>query len=308
MISLRAGYALTLAACAMFSLNGMLGRVAIDGGFSAADVGAVRIEGAALLLLPFTLLGLRRLRRAMLGRIALYGAVGLVISQGLYFQAVQRIDVALALVIVYSAPLLVAVFQRVVAGERLPVHAYLAMALALGGVALAVGGGAERASVAGIAVAVVAALAFAAQIVLAARMPSDLDPLTRAGSALLVGAIVWVVLVPPWSLPVAAFSTAVDLGGRVGGSMPAGGALLWIVVLGAAIPYALLLTGSVRIGAGAMGVIEMTQPLVGAAAAWLVLGQALAPLQVAGILLTVGCLIAVERARLRSGARLGVDG
>ena len=95
----------------------------------------------------------------------------------------------------------------------------------------------------------------------------------------------------------AAFGAAVDLGG-VGVTAPAGGALLWIVVLGGAIPYVLLLAGSVRIGAGAMGVIEMTQPLIGAAAAWLVLGQALSPLQVAGILLSVSCLVVVERSRL----------
>lgn len=308
MISLRAGYALTLAACAMFSLNGMVARIAIDGGFSAADVAAVRMQGAALLLLPFALLSVRRLRRSMIRPIALYGVVGLVISQGLYFQAVERIDVALALVIVYNAPLLVAVYQRVRKGERLPAYAYVAMVLAVVGVALAVEGGAARVSPFGLVIALAAAAVFAVQIVLSSRMPAELDPLGRAGSALVVAAVVWLVLVPPWSLPSEAFTAAVDLGGRFDASLPAGGALLWIVVVGATIPYALLLTGAVRIGAGAVAVMEMTQPLMGAAAAWLVLGQALSPVQVLGIVLTVACLIAVERARLRSGARLGVDG
>ena len=296
-ISLRTGYALALAACAMFALNGMLARIAIDGGFSAIDVAAVRIQGAALLLLPFAVPGLRRVRRTMLRPILLYGVVGLVLSQGLYFQAVERIDIALALVIVYSAPLLVAVYQRVAHGERLPGFAYVAMVLAVIGVAVAVGGGVGRVPLVGLAVAVAAAVAFATQIVLSARMPAGLPPVTRAWSALAVAAAVWLVLVPPWSLPTAAFGAAVDLGG-VGVTAPAGGALLWIVVLGGAIPYVLLLAGSVRIGAGAMGVIEMTQPLIGAAAAWLVLGQALSPLQVAGILLSVSCLVVVERSRL----------
>lgn len=308
MISLRAGYALTLAACAMFSLNGMVARIAIDGGFSAADVAAVRMQGAALLLLPFALLSVRRLRRSMIRPIALYGVVGLVISQGLYFQAVERIDVALALVIVYNAPLLVAVYQRVRKGERLPAYAYVAMVLAVVGVALAVEGGAARVSPFGLVIALAAAAVFAVQIVLSSRMPAELDPLGRAGSALVVAAVVWLVLVPPWSLPSGAFTAAVDLGGRFDASLPAGGALLWIVVVGATIPYALLLTGAVRIGAGAVAVMEMTQPLMGAAAAWLVLGQALSPVQVLGIVLTVACLITVERARLRAGARLGVDG
>jgi drug/metabolite transporter (DMT)-like permease len=47
--------------------------------------------------------------------------------------------------------------------------------------------------------------------------------------------------------------------------------------------------------------LEMTQPVVGATIAWLVLGQRLSALQVAGIVVTVVAIGVVERARMRLG-------
>jgi drug/metabolite transporter (DMT)-like permease len=45
----------------------------------------------------------------------------------------------------------------------------------------------------------------------------------------------------------------------------------------------------------------MTQPVVGATIAWLVLGQNLSVVQVAGIVVTVVAIGVVERARMRLG-------
>jgi drug/metabolite transporter (DMT)-like permease len=47
--------------------------------------------------------------------------------------------------------------------------------------------------------------------------------------------------------------------------------------------------------------LEMTQPVVGATIAWLVLGQQLSALQVTGIVITVVAIGVVEQARMRLG-------
>ena len=301
MISKRTGYLLVAAACTMFSCNGIVGRIAIDGGVAPSEVSAIRICGAALLLLPFVVRAARRFRRAMLVPMTLYAVVGLVAAQGLFFEAVAELDVAIVLVIVYLAPLLVAVYERVREGEQLPLYAYLAMVVALGGVALCVLGGIGHISTWGIVLTIVAMFVFAGQLLLASRQPVELDPLARAGGTLLIGAIVWQLIVPVWSLPFDQLGQVVALDGRAALSVPIGAALLWIVILGATIPYVMLLWGAIRIGAGATSMLEMTQPVVGATIAWLVLGQQLSALQVTGIVVTVIAIGVVEQARMRLG-------
>jgi len=300
-ISKRTGYILVAVACTMFSCNGIVGRIAIDGGVAPSQVSAIRICGAALLLLPFVIRAARRFRRPMLVPMTLYAVVGLVAAQGLFFEAVAELDVAIVLVIVYLAPLLVAVYERVREGEQLPLYAYIAMVVALGGVALCVLGGIGHISAWGIALTIVAMFVFAGQLLLASRQPVELDPLARAGGTLLIGAIVWQLIVPVWSLPFDQLGQVVELDGRAALSVPIGAALLWIVILGATIPYVMLLWGAIRIGAGATSMLEMTQPVVGATIAWLVLGQQLSALQVTGIVVTVVAIGVVEQARMRLG-------
>ena len=60
-----AGALLVIIACVFFALNGIVARIAIDGGLSPVSVAAVRTVGGALFLLPFVLLAWRRFTRAM---------------------------------------------------------------------------------------------------------------------------------------------------------------------------------------------------------------------------------------------------
>ena len=62
-----------------------------------------------------------------------YAAIGIFASQALYFQTLSYLDVALALVLSYIAPLPVAIYQHVRRGERLPRYAYAVMVVAVGG-------------------------------------------------------------------------------------------------------------------------------------------------------------------------------
>jgi drug/metabolite transporter (DMT)-like permease len=65
------------------------------------------------------------------------------------------------------------------------------------------------------------------------------------------------------------------------------------------IPYALVITGITRIGAGAGSMAGMTEPIVAPLLAWFVLGQLLAPVQALGIVLTIACVAVVERQRFK---------
>ena len=99
MSTYRTGALLVLLATTLFALNGIVARIAMDGGLAPVSVAAVRTVGGAMFLLPFVLVVWRRFTRAMILPVAAYGAVGIFASQGLYFQTLSYLDVALALVL-----------------------------------------------------------------------------------------------------------------------------------------------------------------------------------------------------------------
>ena len=302
MISRRTGYLLVVGGSVLFASTGVMSRAAIDGGVTPVELAAVRSYGAALLLLPFLLPVIRRIRRRDLLPLALFALIGIVFAQGFYYQAISRMDIAVTLVIVYTGPLLVAMYQRVFHRERLPTIGYVAMGLAVGGVAATVLGGAGgigAISAVGVVFAVLTAFSFAGQAILGARQPTSLPPLARTGASMLIAALIWLPLAPIWSLPFGLVDASTFLGGHIDASIPVGTAVGYAIVFGSVVPYVMVITGFGRIGAGAGSMAGMTEPIVAPILAWFVLGQSLAPLQVAGIMLSVACVAIVERQRFR---------
>lgn len=294
------GAALCILAGAMFASTGVFARLAMEGGLDASVVAAVRTYSGALILLPFVLLAWRGFTRAMLIPVLIYGLIGVFGSQGLYFETIDRMDVALALVISYVAPLVVALYQRVRAGELLPPYAYGAMVVAVAGLALAVvgGGGGGGVSTLGLVLAIGTMLTFAVMLIVSPRQPRGVGPLARAGAPLIVAAVAWFAVVPAWSVPWGRMGDSVAIAG--GTSLPVWVAVVWTIAVGGVLAFVVVLAGSARVGAGAASMFGMAEPVFGALFAWVLLGQDLAAIQVVGILVTVLAVGVVEHARTRT--------
>ncbi|MGI9186476.1 MAG: EamA family transporter [Gaiellales bacterium] len=302
MTTYRTGALLVIVATTLFALNGIVARIAMDGGLPPVSVAAFRTVGGALFLLPFVVAVWRRFTRAMLLPIVAYASIGIFASQGLYFQSLSYLDVALALVLSYLAPIPVAIYQHVRRGEKLPPYAYVVMLLAIAGVALSVlagSGGVGAVSAIGLAFGLATMITFAAMVVLSTTQPAELGPMARAGAPLVVAALLYLIVVPPWTFPWDRLGDVVTLAGRVHLEVPLWTTLIWVVVLGSVVPFALVLAGNARVGSGAASMLGMTEPVVGSIAAWVILGQVLTFLQIVGILITVVSVGVVEHARSR---------
>ena len=255
-MSRRTGFLLVVVGSVFFASTGVMSKAAIDGGVAPLELASFRSYGAALILLPFLLASLRRLRRTDLVPVGLFALIGIVLAQGSYYESISRMDIAVTIVIVYTGPLAVAAYQRVFHGERLPAIGYAAMAVAISGDSTSNG--------------------------------SD-----QNGTA----ALIWTAAVPFWSLPFDVLSHDTALGGRIDVTIPVGLAVAYGIVLGSVIPYAMVITGFGRIGAGSGSMAGMAEPIAAPLLAWFVLGQSLEPLQVAGIAVAVLGVAVVERQR-----------
>lgn len=289
----------------LWGINGPVSRLVLDAGVGPTTLAAVRMAGSAALVaavVATTRPGSLRVGRGALLRLAVFGLVGIALAQWAYFEAISRFDVGLALVIIYTAPLWVAAYQRIVGAEMLTPRVAAAMLAAVAGVALAVlgrGGGVASLSVVGFGASALAALAYAAQLLLAAKLPGEVPALPRIGLAMAAGTVFWSVA-HPWWHSLHDVGDAASLGPRLGGSAPIGILLLAIVAFGTVAPYGLFVVGVRHIGPTAAGVTGMVEPVVAAALGWAFLGQALAPLQVAGMALALGAVVVAERARSRA--------
>src|SRR5689334_12471605 len=105
-----AGLGFAVLSAASFGLSGALAGGLMDAGWNAAGAVTVRVGLAAMLLLVpawVVLDGRWHLVRARARTIVVYGLVAVAGCQLAYFNAVARMDVGVALLIEYTAPVAV---------------------------------------------------------------------------------------------------------------------------------------------------------------------------------------------------------
>ncbi|RMI30651.1 EamA family transporter [Nocardia stercoris] len=280
---------------ALFATSGPLAAAVMAAGWSAAAVTSVRIASAAVLLLP-VVAAFRpralRCRRRDLWLLLGYGVLGVAGVQLLFFVAVQRVPVGVAMVLVGLAPLLVAVWVQVVRRTRVPVQVWLGLGSAVAGLTLVarIRQGTEL-DLLGVAAGLCSAVCSAGYFLLGERAASRYDPLGLTAIGLTVGAAVTWVLTPPLALPLRSLKAPAAVGGV---RIPVWSVLLVLVVAGTVLPYVAGLRALRELPAAFAAVLAVVEPLVAAGLAWLLLGQSLGPDQLFGAILMLAGVLLVQ--------------
>ncbi|MFI1462744.1 EamA family transporter [Nocardia carnea] len=288
---------LSLLSWVLFASSGPLAAAVMVEGWSPAAVTSVRIGSAAVLLVLVVALWRPRALRFGRGDLWLllgYGLLGVAGVQLLFFVAVARVPVGVAMVLVNLAPALVALWIRGVRGTRLPGSVWAGIGLALAGLVLIaqVWHGARLDPV-GVAAGLGAAACSAGFFLLGEHGASRHDPFGMTAVGLVIGAVVMVVVVPPWTLPFDRLTLSAVLGGS---DFPVWVVLLVLAVAGTVVPYLAGLWALRDLPAPLAGVLAMVEPVVATVLAWLLLGQGLRPAQLAGAAILLVGAILVQRA------------
>src|SRR5919108_6103457 len=133
---------MVLSAASLWAVNGVISKVIIEsGGVPAERLTAVRTSGAFLVLAALLALarpGDLRVTGAELPVLLTFGVLGLAFVQWFYFEAISRLDIGVALLIQYLAPVLVALWARVAYRESVRRRIWAALVLSVLGIALLV--------------------------------------------------------------------------------------------------------------------------------------------------------------------------
>jgi drug/metabolite transporter (DMT)-like permease len=293
-----------MAACAatLWAVNGAVAKVILASGISSLRLTQVRSGGALAGLVVVLLLTAPerlRVRRRELPFLAVFGIAGLAFVQWFYFLAIHRIALGVALLLQYTAPLLVALWARYAYHEPVRRRIWIALALALAGLALIVdvrGGG--RVSTAGVAFAAVAALTYALYVLMAERELGRRDTLSLLAWGFLFASLFWAVIAPWWSFPAGRVGDSVSLLGNLDARhAPVWALLAWVIVPGTILPFVLLVSALHHLPATRVGIIAMLEPVVATIVGWVWLDESLAAVQLGGAAVVLAAILLAQTAR-----------
>ncbi len=295
------GYVMVALSAVLFAANGPVSVVLTNSGVDAPFVVLGRLSGIAAVMLVWALVSFRDRMRLTLREAAellAFGVLGLGAMQWVFVEAIHRLPLGLVLMIEYMAPFLIATWSWLLWRHRQPRIVWIAIAIAICGLAfvLGVGGGtADRLSAVGLAFSAASCIAFSYYATHASSLLARRPPQVVLGVGGMGAVVVWgLTMAPVWHYPVGVLSASVPLEGNLHGAVAG-----WILVLvnatvGSALPFALFLTGVARIGPTRGAVVLMLESVAAIVVSWAWLGQQLRPGQVLGAAIVVGAILLLQ--------------
>lgn len=170
---------LILSCAVFFSLITTFSRLAYDAGANPLTLVEARSAAFVIVIGAFQLIARRSLtlpRRTLIATFPM--SVGIMLMSIGYLASVYFIKVSLAVVILYSFPLLVGILAAVSGRERIALPKALAMLVAFGGLVMAIGLETESVDWRGVALVVMAALGIAGNLTFSGPYLDGVDSLT----------------------------------------------------------------------------------------------------------------------------------
>ncbi|MEA2126033.1 MAG: hypothetical protein QOI80_2815 [Solirubrobacteraceae bacterium] len=271
---------LCLGSAIAFGAMGIFGKLAYDDGVTVSTLLAVRfVLAAALFWLLVMATGrfTRLARRDLLIALAL-GGIGYSAQAGAYFAALQRIEPGLLSILLYTFPTMVTVAAIALGREPANRRRALALLLASGGLFLVLAGaGAGAIEPVGAALGLSAAAVYTTYILSSQGIAARVDPLLLS-ALVCTGAATTLTLV------------GLADGGLHVGAVSAQG-FLWlaaIAVVCTVVAVTLFFAGLKRVGPTTASILSTAEPLTAVMLAFVVFGESMTLVQLAGGALVVG--------------------
>jgi drug/metabolite transporter (DMT)-like permease len=281
----RLGSALCIASAIAFGAMAIFGKLAYDAGVGVLTLLFVRFTIAAPVL---WIAALRRPgafagpRRTLLAAFTL-GAVGYALQAGLYFAALARMDASLLSMLLYTFPAMVTAAAIALGRETASRRRTGALLVSSGGLALVLlGAGSGTFDWLGALLGLGAALTYTAYILVSDRVGGDLAAL------------------PLSALITTGAAMTFGLAGTATGSIDTGFASegwLWlgsIAIVSTVTPITLFFAGLRRVGPSTAAILSTLEPPTTVALAFLVFGESLTGLQLAGAALVLGAAVSLN--------------
>jgi DME family drug/metabolite transporter len=218
-------------------------------------------------------------------RMFVLGILGVAASNYLYYLAIQRTNVATAIILQYTAPILVLVYTVARGLQKATIQRVVAVALAVTGIALLIGifgSGGLRLDAIGVLAALGAAFSFAFYNVGGHSILARHDRWTVLLYVILSASLFWIVVNPPWKVVAAHYSGSQWL------------FLLMFSLISVLAPFSLYFAGLQHLEPTRAIVVSCLEPVFSIVIAAVTLGEVMKPLQTVGIVLVLVAIVVVQ--------------
>ena len=291
-----AGLIFALLSALSFGTSGTLARGLLDIGWTAGSATLARVTIAGLILSIPAAAALRGnwgvLRRAW-PTIVAYGIFAVAFAQFFYFLAVGTLDVSVALLIEYTAPLIVVLWMWLRHGNRPSALTFAGGAVAILGLILLLDvlGGGGGADTQGVFFALLAMVGAAAYFILSGKPDTGLPPVALAAGGLLVAAAILGLLSLIGIIPTAFATGTVQF---VPFALQWWAAVLLLGVVAAAVAYTTGIVAARLLGSRLASFVALSEVVAAAVFAWVLLGQSMGPVQLGGAVLVLAGVLLVK--------------
>jgi drug/metabolite transporter (DMT)-like permease len=305
----RFGYLLVLTGGLFFVVNAGVSRVIQAAGVDSMTLTTTRCTGTALALLAILLARGERLRLPTsireVGVVIGFGVTGVALVQYFYFVAIDRLPVGIALLLEFTAPVLVALFVRFVYHEPVRRRIWLGIGCSLGGLSLVaqVWRGLQL-DLLGVLAGFAAAVSLAAYFLIGERSVSEETPLHVLTEAFVVAAVFWNLVKPLPALWRTDLLSRQTLGGTLAGTaVPVWVLIAWMVLLGTVLPFLNELSALQHLSATEVTLVGMVEPVGASILGWLWFREDLTTTQILGIVLVLAGIVLAQTARFARAER-----
>ncbi|MGZ8747700.1 MAG: EamA family transporter [Mycobacterium sp.] len=301
----RLGLLFAVGSALAFGSSGPFAKALMEAGWSPTAAVVARLAGGALVMAVFaTIVRPGWVREALrhTKTVILYGAIPIAGAQLFYYNAVAQLSIGVALLLEYTAPILVVAWVWMTTRRR-PTN------LTLAGVALAVAGimlvlnvfSGAHINLIGVGWGLAAAVCAACYFVMSANASNGstdsegVNPITLAAAGLVVGAAAVTLLGVVGIMPLT-FTT--------NDTVIAGWTTSWVVpvvalgVVATAVAYTLGIVGISMLRPRFASLVGLSEVMFAVLAAWVLLGEAMTTTQAVG-----GAIVLVGLALARQGDR-----
>jgi drug/metabolite transporter (DMT)-like permease len=283
----RKGFLYVVLAAIMWAVSGSSGKFLFHQGVTVFELVQFRLTFSVVFLFLLLLAvkpALLRISPRDLLYFAVLGVTGLGLAQFAYFLSISKINVAVAILLEYLAPVFIAIYYAFIAPEKLTRMTLVAISLSVAGCYLVVGAynvDLFALNWQGIAAGILAGAAFAWYTLYGEKGMQKYDPWTVVFYATIFAAILFNIVLPPFR-SVKAYSGVEWFW------------LIYIVVFGSAVPFALFAMGVSLIRSTRASVTATLEPIAAAFIAFFFLGECLEVLQILGGILTIISVILLQ--------------
>jgi drug/metabolite transporter (DMT)-like permease len=306
------GYAFIAMATFCWAVSATLGRAAFTGRLFGSSQTLPPIDPLILaqsrttisfLVLAPILFAIRgrsgmMLPRADFGRAMLVGVLGVAASNYFYYLAIQKTNVATAIILQYTAPIWVLLYMVARRLQRATAQRLVSCALALFGIALVIdlfSGGGLRVDRVGLIAAMAASVSFAFYNVFGGLLVQHHDRWKVVMYVFLGAALFWAIVNPPWRVLAAHYSQQQWM------------FLVVFAVMSILLPFSLYFSGLQHLDPTRAIVTSCLEPVFSILLAAIWLGEILGPMQVVGMVMVLMATLLVQMPDRRGSKALVVE-